>query len=1341
MSGIIRKIAALVLAIAMIVTFTPLYGIGAIAYAENEEVSAEQDASEEDAASAENAAEDAAADDKLSGEEAGDELVPPNAEEPVNEEPVIEDSGDDEEEIKEESKEEIPEVKTEEKEPALSGEEEDLRGDDDGDDDDDDPFAGVYKTGLEGPNIIFNDGLAKYKLNDQEALNVEGVTHYEAFVGVPREGPWDAVDPACYSYDDSTKTVTVDGRVLEQKHPDYMMEKRLAVQILGLDAEDNFKMIASKMDVDFWPTYSRYDLPEDREILPGWDGSIDGRVHYYIENSEYPDGYDTNLNVEDVEVIEGRDLLEDWHYDEDDNNHWWYYRAGRQLGNVTFRMTYRDVDGSTKTHDVHVSIGGDVYRVDLYVDGNIDKLLPGQEVTLHAWPSHEFWAGDHGDYTDEGMVLDWSLIRNDNDAGVLTVDPDDPGTAKLRIREPEDGEEILAGIRVKVAVSDENEQGVEKASQERFFEASQDFYDIHPSDLNFNMPLGSSDTQHFELHHYTFRDGRSNDDILPATKARFDYNEEAFKITKEGYAEQLASGEVVSDCDTFTIQRNREFGTEINLTLWGEDNIQCHKRYWFADMNYDLWFDNHDLEIFTDTQNDPQFRVDIGTFQTGGDIDENFTINVKAGEWDNNADDFASMLPADAFTQERDGQYLVLTFDRTKLGLDRGKDIRIVAEAVSRQMDDWRIERDAWIHVREAKYEFHTENHMEMLPGWDNNLDWIDVYIENEDHPDGEDFHFPVKNVAVISGAEHLDEMPTAENNWYFRVKDSGQVLFDLTYDNEYGVEEHFAVDVEIKGDVYEVWMGEEGPFNHGLPGTSLDLYAYAVHKYLDNNGREHEDNDTLIYEWGFEFGEEYATLTQDSKDPTHAVLTFKDMPEGRDHYHGEMLVVVRVKDANNEPDVERASSRQDFWVDAEFNEVWPVGHTRALGIGKSTGDIKYEVRRYSVFGTAAEGYKNGYKSFDIDSAEWFFNEDDLEITGDGDVQIHDGDEVRGGKFNIFRKTADDTNAHLHVRFTDDNGNTEECDGEFHFDYLNYDMWLNSIDDGVYVDKDCVVELQTDENLDYSALDIRYVVRYCVWNEEEQEDEWFEAPQDCYSVSDDHMSVTIFGVAMADHGIEELNIRPEALYDGEKIREGDERSVWRRDSCQDWGEKHLWLTSPPEYKDCVSKGTQKMMCWNCHQKKIVTVPPRGHVAKAVNAKTATAKAEGNIKYWKCSFCGKCFIDAKCTKEIKVDGTKIPKGMTLSKVTPQKKALTAKWKASTGTDLAHTSGYEIMVALNSKFTSGKKTVTVTSPKTASKKVTGLKAGKKYYVKIRKYRTIAGKKYYSPWSKAKTATTKK
>ena len=64
-----------------------------------------------------------------------------------------------------------------------------------------------------------------------------------------------------------------------------------------------------------------------------------------------------------------------------------------------------------------------------------------------------------------------------------------------------------------------------------------------------------------------------------------------------------------------------------------------------------------------------------------------------------------------------------------------------------------------------------------------------------------------------------------------------------------------------------------------------------------------------------------------------------------------------------------------------------------------------------------------------------------------------------------------------------------------------------------------------------------------------------------------------------------------------------------------------------------------------------------------------------------------------------------------------------------------------VLYHSKFTKGKKTVNVKGYKTVSKKVTGLKGGKKYYVKIRTYKTIGKTKYYSPWSKVKTVKTKK
>ena len=69
------------------------------------------------------------------------------------------------------------------------------------------------------------------------------------------------------------------------------------------------------------------------------------------------------------------------------------------------------------------------------------------------------------------------------------------------------------------------------------------------------------------------------------------------------------------------------------------------------------------------------------------------------------------------------------------------------------------------------------------------------------------------------------------------------------------------------------------------------------------------------------------------------------------------------------------------------------------------------------------------------------------------------------------------------------------------------------------------------------------------------------------------------------------------------------------------------------------------------------------------------------------------------------------------------------------------GYKIMLATNSSFTKNKKTVTVKGYKNTSKKVTKLKGNKKYYIKIRTYKTIGNEKFYSDWSDVKTVKTKK
>ena len=100
-----------------------------------------------------------------------------------------------------------------------------------------------------------------------------------------------------------------------------------------------------------------------------------------------------------------------------------------------------------------------------------------------------------------------------------------------------------------------------------------------------------------------------------------------------------------------------------------------------------------------------------------------------------------------------------------------------------------------------------------------------------------------------------------------------------------------------------------------------------------------------------------------------------------------------------------------------------------------------------------------------------------------------------------------------------------------------------------------------------------------------------------------------------------------------------------------------------------------------------------------------------------------------------------KGTSIRSLAGAKKVITVKWKKQTAKVAgSNITGYQIRLATDSKFTKNKKTVTVKGYKNVSKKVTGLKAKKKYYVKIRTFKTISGKKYYSPWTKAKTVKTK-
>lgn len=96
----------------------------------------------------------------------------------------------------------------------------------------------------------------------------------------------------------------------------------------------------------------------------------------------------------------------------------------------------------------------------------------------------------------------------------------------------------------------------------------------------------------------------------------------------------------------------------------------------------------------------------------------------------------------------------------------------------------------------------------------------------------------------------------------------------------------------------------------------------------------------------------------------------------------------------------------------------------------------------------------------------------------------------------------------------------------------------------------------------------------------------------------------------------------------------------------------------------------------------------------------------------------------------------PKKTSIKKLTAQKNGFKAVWGK-----VSSAKGYQIKYSTSKKFTKKtSKTVTVKKSGTTSKTVKKLKSKKKYYVKVRTYKTVNGKKVYSDWSKVKTVKTK-
>ena len=202
--------------------------------------------------------------------------------------------------------------------------------------------------------------------------------------------------------------------------------------------------------------------------------------------------------------------------------------------------------------------------------------------------------------------------------------------------------------------------------------------------------------------------------------------------------------------------------------------------------------------------------------------------------------------------------------------------------------------------------------------------------------------------------------------------------------------------------------------------------------------------------------------------------------------------------------------------------------------------------------------------------------------------------------------------------------------------------------------------------------------------------------------------------------------------------------------CEDCGKFYEDVLGTKEITDLASWGniakiahTTKLKATSLTYNGKVRTPKV--IVKDRTGKTLVKNTDYTVSYAKGrKYVGKYAV--KITFKGKYSGTKTlyftikPKATSISSLTAGSKKFTVKWKKQA----TQTTGYQVQYSASSKFSKAK-TVTVGKNTTVSKKISKLSGKKKYYVRVRTYKTVKinGKsiRIYSGWSKAKTVTTKK
>ena len=418
------------------------------------------------------------------------------------------------------------------------------------------------------------------------------------------------------------------------------------------------------------------------------------------------------------------------------------------------------------------------------------------------------------------------------------------------------------------------------------------------------------------------------------------------------------------------------------------------------------------------------------------------------------------------------------------------EEAQIIGEAA---LEETSQETSAYVEPVE---DYEREWDRRMLPGWDGTVRGsYNVYIENDEYPDGHNESYSVTNVEIVrddpwEGEDgdvivdfHRDENGEDDYWWYYRVGHHGEAVLKVTYEDLRGEEKSYEFTLSVGGDVYSVSVLTDG-YMSAFPGDEIEIWAEGRHQYFDEDGEYHSDDDGLSYVWSFDEGEDLGKILVDPNDSSRATVKFNKMPSGQHEIRELVWIRLDVLDADGNRT--EASERTGLWVSTDYIDVYPMDLDRGLEIGGSLKDVTYETRRY-IYGIS--GYSVIDNSQDV-TYRWDYDENAVSITevrNGKTVEIGDGGNGTGRTFTITRKGDWPTDYRVHALWTDENGEPRDNWNNYLFEDSGIELRFEEHDVDLYTDDPAPRELvlNTEELGDgwQDRLDLEIIAG--VWDDEE----------------------------------------------------------------------------------------------------------------------------------------------------------------------------------------------------------------------------------------------------------------